>query len=143
MNHPLSAVLSAREVQEQWLRRSIALVPCGQAFAAIRMPTDLVHTAARTREPERVRIYLTHTLHGPVLTDRTSQYHYALVPPHTPQEDPSTRYLGTDSYLGLPRPDLTDPIGHHRCYWVIPPNGQRLCPPEAVTALLHQATAAR
>ncbi|MER5493007.1 hypothetical protein [Streptomyces sp. NPDC002490] len=139
--HPLAAVLSAREVQEQWVRRSIALVPCGHAFAAIRMPTDLVHTAARTREPEQIRIYLTHTLHGPVLTDRTTHHHYALVPPNTPpiESHPNTRYLGTNTYLGLPRPDLTHPTTHHRCHWIIPPNGQQLCPPEAVSALLRRA----
>ncbi|MER5492818.1 hypothetical protein [Streptomyces sp. NPDC002490] len=139
--HPLAAVLSAYEVQEQWVRRSIALVPCGHAFAAVRMPTQLVHTAARTREPEQVRIYLTHTLHGPVLTDRTTHHHYALVPPNTPpiESHPNTRYLGTNAYLGLPRPDLTHPTTHHRCHWIIPPNGQRLCPPEAVSALLLKA----
>ncbi|MGW1147968.1 hypothetical protein ACWD6I_23625, partial [Streptomyces sp. NPDC002454] len=104
--HPLAAVLSAYEVQEQWVRRNIALVPCGQAFAAVRMPTQLVHTAARTHHPEQVRIYLTHTLHGPVLTDRTTHHHYALVPPNTPpiESHPNTRYLGTNAYLGLPPP---------------------------------------
>ncbi|MGX2996790.1 hypothetical protein JNUCC64_21370 [Streptomyces sp. JNUCC 64] len=146
---PLAVVLGTAEVREQWVRRGVAVVRCGGAFGAVRVPAELVHAAAGTEVPAGVRVHLAATVRGPVVGDRVSGHFYPLVParawpPHqeAARAVPGARYLGPGAFLGVPPPGLTDPAAG-RCYWAVPPDPvdgrSALCPPEAVARLLRTA----
>jgi hypothetical protein len=142
----LSAAADRGAARQEWNERSVALLPCGELFSAVRIRAALVHAAARTTDEAVIDAYLAGALlDGPVICDRYAGWYYALVPASTELrwDVPDIVCLGLESSLGVPRPGLTG-AGHERLYWSVPtdPAG-KLCPQHAVTQLAmigrHQA----
>lgn len=102
----------------------IALLPLGRLFDAVRLPEDLVHRVAGLSDPVTVNAWLGWSLNsGPVIHDPGGRRYYALVPPGTAPHwrAPAAACLGTNTYLGVPRPDLTRCEEHGaRSYWAVP-----------------------
>ncbi|MEV8016904.1 hypothetical protein AB0O76_11255 [Streptomyces sp. NPDC086554] len=105
----------------EWSTWTVALLPLGRLFAAVRIEERLVHAAAGSVEPESVADYLAGRLQlGPVIHDSGNRHYYALVPPDAGPdvEQPGVQHLGVDTWLGVPRPDRTQPPG---TYWSVAP----------------------
>ncbi|MGY1454175.1 hypothetical protein [Streptomyces sp. SS8] len=139
----LSALDEDRQgkARAQWAETGVALLPCGRLFAAVRLPAGLVHAAARSAEPETVTAYLRRALcDGPVFVDTCRWRYYALVPVSVAHRwlDRDAECLSTDSYLGVPRPDLTlTGPGPGRASWVVPMGSPgELCTGAAVAQLV-------
>lgn len=135
----LSAAPDRGAARQEWYERSVALLPCGELFSAVRIPAALVHAAACTTDEAVIDVYLAGALlDGPVICDRYAGWYYALVPASTALrwDVPDLLCLGRESSLGVPRPGLTG-AGRERLYWSVPtdPAG-RLCLPDAVTQLV-------
>ncbi|WP_409469705.1 hypothetical protein [Streptomyces sp. HC307] len=141
----LLSAQSADRARMEWKKGGIALLRCGALFAAIRMNGDLVRAAADTDDAERVDAFLEEALcGGPVFVDQHSAQYYALVPASMQDRREwrerrhldGTKCLGRDSYLGVPRPEFTEP-DHHFSYWCVSMDGPGdLCPVEAVSQLV-------
>ncbi|MFE7330767.1 hypothetical protein ACFU8W_38670 [Streptomyces sp. NPDC057565] len=139
----LTAAPDMNEARDQWATRGIALLRCGGTFAAIRIPAGIVQAAAGTEDPKRIGVYLDEAVHGPVFIDMSSQRYYALVPASTsrlPQwadrQVPEAECLGSGCFLGVPRPQRTEPE-MFRSYWCVPMDGPgALCSPDAVSQLV-------
>ncbi|WP_327660895.1 MULTISPECIES: hypothetical protein [unclassified Streptomyces] len=142
-NWLLSAASCVKETRTAWQETGLALLRCGVTFTAVRIPATVVHAAAETDAPERVRDYLARTLDGPVFADQFSRLFYALVPASTADHPtwqgriaPDAECLGTNSFLGVPRTGREDPE-RSRCHWVVPMTGPGdLCTPDAVLRLI-------
>lgn len=134
--------------RRQWEDGGVALLRCGGVFAAVRIRGSLVRAAAgvdESAEKEKIDAFLEGALlGGPVFVDTHSGHYYALVPPGGEQRRewdgrrhaPHAEYLGRDAYLGVPRPDFTEP-DHNWCYWSVPMDADRdLCSVESVSQLV-------
>ncbi|MFD9562609.1 hypothetical protein [Streptomyces sp. NPDC059994] len=102
----------------------IALVPTGTKFDAIRLPADLVHAAAGSKDPDAVAVFLAEVLEdGAVIHDAygVGVWYYALVPlgTHAAWLVPGVECLEPGTWLGVPRVDLTARPGP---YWALPPS---------------------
>ncbi|MFC8520641.1 hypothetical protein [Streptomyces sp. NPDC057257] len=128
---------------EEWRTGGIALLRCGRRFTAVRMEAGLIHAAAGSDAPEKVREFLAEVLHdGPVFADQHNRRYYALVPPSAadrPEWSKPRRgaeCLARGSFLGVPRFDLSNPEDAFS-YWVVPMDGPGdLCPVVAVSQLV-------
>ncbi|MEH0419445.1 hypothetical protein [Streptomyces sp. B21-083] len=139
----LAAVKEARAAWEQ--RNGIALLRCGGLFGAVRLSTDLVCAAAATENTAEVDDFLAEALHGaPVFMDQFAQSYYVLVPVSTGQRRewktsplaPKAEFLGSNTFLGVPRPDATEPEGV-RSYWCVSMDGPgALAVPDVVSQLV-------
>ncbi|MEU9201931.1 hypothetical protein [Streptomyces sp. NPDC048332] len=133
----LTAAHDIAKARHEWGTRGIALLRCGGVFTAVRIPADLVQAAAGTREAGRISTYLGEALSGPVFIDTSSQRYYALVPASTARRwdrraVPGVECLGSGAYLGVPRPQRTDPE-EARSYPCVPMDGPGdRCNPVAV-----------
>lgn len=145
----IAAALDLNEARRAWNKQNgIALLRCGGLFGAVRLSTDLVRAAATTENTAQVDAYLAETLHGaPVFMDQFAQWYYILVPASTGQRKewktarlaPQAEFLGRDCFLGVPRPDATEPEGV-RSYWCVPMDGPgNLADPDDVFRLLAVA----
>ncbi|ELP61488.1 hypothetical protein STRTUCAR8_03670 [Streptomyces turgidiscabies Car8] len=145
----LAAALDMREARAAWEKRNgIALLRCGGIFGAVRLSTDLVRAAAATENTAEVDAFLAQVLHGaPVFTDQFSQWYYVLVPVSTGRRQewetarlaPKAEFLGSNTFLGVPRPDVTEPEGV-RSYWCVPMDGPgALAVPDRVSQLVAVA----
>lgn len=127
-------------VRREWSTQGVALLPCGRAFAAVRIPAVLVHAAVGTEHLQEVTEALPFDLGGPVIHDSYSGFYYALIQHHAGlvwdgEED--TPCLGRDSFLGVPSLSRQDPPGTH---WVVTPRHDGdLCRPETVRKFIAQA----
>jgi hypothetical protein len=126
--------------REEWATQGVALLPLGERFAAVRMPSDVVHAAVETEDPDQVAVLLGELLGGSVIYDRrvAGGTYYALIQGHAglvwPYDDVAT-CLGHGTYLGVPRIDRQQPPG---TYWVIPPRYEGdLCAPRRIVALVE------
>ncbi|SBT89529.1 hypothetical protein GA0115233_101022 [Streptomyces sp. DI166] len=112
-------------VHEAWNGEArIALIPLGRHFDAVRIPAEVAHLAFASHDQAVVERRLArHLRGGPVIHDPEGHRYYALVPPGTAQDwtAPGAECLGRDVYLGVPRPDLTEPdqVTRHS-YWAVP-----------------------
>lgn len=142
----LEAAPNPQTARAQWERSNgIALLRCGGIFAAIRIAADLVRAAAGTENTVEVDAFLAAALHGaPVFMDQFAQWYYVLVPVSTGHRKewrtsrlaPQAEFLGSNCYLGVPRPDATGPQGV-RSYWCVPMDGPgTLAVPDAVSQLV-------
>lgn len=142
----LAAAPDMNEAREAWKERNgIALLRCGGLFGAIRLSTDLVRAAAATQNTAQVDAFLAEALHGaPVFMDRFAQWYYVLVPVSTGQRRewkasrlaPHAEFLGGNCFLGVPRPDASEPEGV-RSYWCVPMDGPGdLAVPDMVSQLV-------
>ncbi|MFI1864770.1 hypothetical protein [Streptomyces jumonjinensis] len=120
-----------------WREGSHAMLPAGVRFDAVRLPVELVHAAAADSPHATVAEHLTAALDGPVICD-PARWYYALVPARTSETWTSglARCLGFGTWLGVPRPDLTE---HALLHWSTPMNAPgALCDPTAVAALAER-----
>ncbi|WP_266978452.1 hypothetical protein [Streptomyces sp. NBC_01669] len=139
----LAAAEDMKAARREWEGTGIALLRCGGLFAAIRIPAGIVQAAAGTEDPKRIGVYLDEAVHGPVFIDTSSQRYYALVPASTPRlpqwadrKVPDAECLGSGCFLGVPRPQRTEPE-QFRSYWCVPMDGPgALCSPDAVSQLV-------
>ncbi|MFD8916258.1 hypothetical protein [Streptomyces sp. L-9-10] len=110
----------------------------GRAYDAVKMPLTLVHAAAGSSAPDVVAGVLAEALDGPVIC-HPSAWYYALVPPGTCETWRVAEAVvrGPGAWLGIPRPDRTEPTAVTP-YWAVPV-GQagKLCTAEAVAELLR------
>jgi hypothetical protein len=145
----LAAAFEPGKAPEQWAGKGLALLRCGGLLGAVRISTGLVRAAAGTDNPREVDAFLAEALPGgPVFVDRHAQWYYVLVPAGTGRRvEWATRsrhglgaeFLGMGSYLGVPRPEATDPEGE-RSYWCVPMDRPgALADPDAVLRFLALA----
>lgn len=142
----LAAALDGREARAAWERRNgIALLRCGGLFGAVRLSTGLVRAAAGTENTSEVDGFLAEALHGaPVFMDQFAQWYYVLVPVSTGQRRewrtaclaPEAEFLGSNTFLGVPRPDAIEAEGV-RSYWCVSMDGPGdLAVPDVVSQLV-------
>ncbi|WAZ18996.1 hypothetical protein STRCI_008666 [Streptomyces cinnabarinus] len=110
----------------------LALIPLGRRFDAVRIPAAVAHHAFASHDlPVVARRMARHLCGGPVIHDPAGSRYYALVPPGTAPHwrAPAAQCLGEGTYLGVPRPDLTEPDQGTLCsYWTVPvPRPGKLC----------------
>jgi hypothetical protein len=126
--------------RKEWADQGVALLPCGRAFAAVRIPAVLVHAAVGTDDPQEIAEALPVDLGGPVIHDGYTGYYYPLIQHHAGlvwdgEED--TPCLGPESYLGVPRLSRREPPGPH---WVVTPRRDGdLCRPQMVREFIARA----
>lgn len=138
----------ARErARNDWSDHKVALLPLGGLFSAVRIPARMILAVTGGRSPSgEVDAILDEVLEGgPVICDPGSWY-YALVPasmPRTWRQAASEWHpldvgcLGRESYLGVPRLDVTQYDPATRTYWSVPmPSAATLCAPLAVARLI-------
>jgi hypothetical protein len=114
-------------VHREWDSEArLALIPLGRLFDAVRIPEAVVHHAFATHDQAGVARRLARHVHGgPVIHDPAGRRYYALVPSGTAAgwRAPAAECLGEGTYLGVPRPDLTDPAQGMLCsYWAVAVN---------------------
>ncbi len=143
----LAAAQDIKLARIQWQESGIALLRCGGLFGAIRLSADLVRAAAGTDNTQKIDAFLAEALHGgPVFIDLYAQRYYVLVPVSAGQlpgwaarRDLEAEFLGRGCFLGVPRPENTEPEGV-RSYWCVPMNGPgNLTGSHAVAQLLAVA----
>lgn len=137
----LSAADDIAAARNDWAARGVTMLRCGTLFSAVRIPAETVHAAFRTDDATATDTYLGAALQGgPVLVDTARERYYALVPASTCRSWNvlGSECLGRDSYLGVPRPDVTrDIVGMTRSYWSVPMDSPgMLCAPGAVSQLI-------
>ncbi|MFG3657285.1 putative ATP-grasp-modified RiPP [Streptomyces sp. NPDC047706] len=132
------------QVRKEWARQGVALLPLGERFAAVRMPSEIVDTAVRSEARGQSTVGLAELLGGPVIYDRrvAGGSYYALIRGHAglvwTYEGVAT-CLGHGTYLGVPRLDRRQPPGP---YWAVPPRYEGdLCAPRSVVALVEAGRA--
>ncbi|MEW2117042.1 hypothetical protein AB0945_17970 [Streptomyces sp. NPDC005474] len=142
----LAAAQDMKEARTAWEQRNgIALLRCGGIFGAVRLSSDLVRAAAATEKTAEVDAFLGRALHGaPVFMDQFAQWYYVLVPVSTGRRRewrtsslaPKAEFLGSNTFLGVPRPDATEPEGV-RSYWCVSMDGPgALAVPDMVSQLV-------
>ncbi|MFE2848754.1 hypothetical protein ACFXKS_35575 [Streptomyces scopuliridis] len=125
-------------VHEAWQSGRPAMLRTGRAYDAVKMPLTLVHAAAGSSAPDVVASVLAEALDGPVICHPNAWY-YALVPRGTCETWRAAEAVvrGPGAWLGIPRPDRTDPTPVTP-YWAVPlEDVGKLCAPDAVAELLR------
>ncbi|GGJ17798.1 hypothetical protein [Streptomyces brasiliensis] len=127
------------QAQMEWATQGVALLPLGNRFAAVRMPSDVVHAVAESDDRGDVAVFLGELLGGSIIFDRrcAGGTYYALIQGHAglvwAYEEVAT-CLGHGTYLGVPRIDRQQPPG---TYWVVPPRYEGdLCTPRLIVDLV-------
>ncbi|MEU6594792.1 hypothetical protein ABZ923_37290 [Streptomyces sp. NPDC046881] len=123
-----------------WGGGDVALLRCGTLFTAVRVPLDLVETAAGTGNPWEIGVYLNEALlGGAVFTDRTAGQVYFLVLASAwgRWNVPGTECLSPGMLLGVPRPGVDQKA---RSHWLLEMDGPGvLCMEHAVKQLVEHA----
>ncbi|MBT2401467.1 hypothetical protein [Streptomyces sp. ISL-100] len=121
----------------EWAERSVAMLPLGRRFDAVRIHAGIVHAAAGSEDREAVAGFLGELLHGPVIHDPHGEF-YVLVPPQTTEtwSSPLARCLGRGSWMGVPRTGQAHlSFGP---YWAVPmERAGDLCSPHAGAELVR------
>jgi hypothetical protein len=135
----LQAADHPARARAEWQAMDVALLRCGVAFSAIRVPADIVFAAARSEDRVRVDEYLATALHGgPVFVDRQSGRYYFLVPSGASWRVPDTDCLVADSFLGVPHPSIDSNRYQVRSSWCVPPDQpEAVCQADAVAQLVN------
>jgi hypothetical protein len=151
----LAAHPSPEQARKEWGQRGgVALLPLGTLFSAVRIPRELVLSAANVEESGDYLVdvmvdhFLFEALHGaPVICDLHQARYYALVPASMPAKwhkaAADWRALGVDclgrgTLLGVPnvkakKPDATK----WASYWAVAMDSPgELCEPLAVARLI-------
>ncbi|WP_329221828.1 hypothetical protein OG352_32435 [Streptomyces sp. NBC_01485] len=137
----------------EWDKNQATLIPTGTLFAAVKLPGRLMLAAASQQEAPSPRLdeFLREALVGgtPVICDPRSLTYYALVPAGLPvmwrRAAVAWRYVGVEclgrtSYVGVPRPDITEFDPETRSsYWAVPMIGMGLLGDVAAVARLIAA----
>ncbi|MCX4666401.1 hypothetical protein OG453_06930 [Streptomyces sp. NBC_01381] len=131
------AQVAPEQAHREWTDQKVALLPLGERFCAIRLPTALVHGAFASDDMEAMAAPLADLLNGPLIRDHFGQYYYALIEP-TPKErwayNNVAPLLGAGTYLGVPAASRREAPG---IYWIVPPRfADDLCAPKSVAALI-------
>lgn len=136
--------------REEWDTATVAMLPLGGLFSAVRLPASVVLSVAGGRDMPSTAVdeFLDEVLEGgPVICDPQSRRYYALVPALTPERYKLAgtdwrRYgidlLGRDTILGVPHPRTTT-FHEDRCvsYWSVPmESAAMLCSPLDVARLI-------
>ncbi|RYJ26494.1 hypothetical protein CU044_3787 [Streptomyces sp. L-9-10] len=124
--------------REAWHAARPAMLRTGVPYDAVRMPLALVHAAAESSAPDVVAGVLAEVLDGPVIC-HPRHWYYALVPPGTCETWRSAEAVvrGRGGWLGIPRPDSTEPTPATP-YWAVPvEQAGKLCSAAAVAKLLR------
>lgn len=101
----------------------MTLLPLGDHLSAVRIPGVLVHAAVGSDEPSVIADCLAERLQGPVIHDPGFDRYYALVLSSTGPVcvPPGAEYLGSGTFLGVPRTDCTElNKGTLASYWAVP-----------------------
>ncbi|MFE7975747.1 hypothetical protein [Streptomyces shenzhenensis] len=120
----LTAADDREQARRQWADQGIALLACGGVLSAVRIPAGLVWAAAGTETLEEADGFLRRFFDGgAVFMDLHAGLYYVLVPGFTAwqwsdRDFPGVECLGTDHFLGVPSPRLTERGG--RAYWCVP-----------------------
>ncbi|MGW4950684.1 hypothetical protein [Streptomyces parvulus] len=159
VEHWLLSTLKNRDhARWEWQTQGLTLLPLGGLFSAVRLPQRLVLAVASGTGPSaEVDAFLSEAFAGgPVICDPHGRRYYALVPAtmpvtwHQAVDDwrvADVDALGRDTYLGVPRPDLTTFDQHtFASYWSVPMASMAtLCAPLSVARLIaagqHQLAA--
>ncbi|MFJ9212813.1 hypothetical protein [Streptomyces sp. NPDC102264] len=123
---------------EAWSHGRPAMLRTGGVYDAVRMPRTLVDAATGSTVPDVVAGVLNEVLDGPVICHPGAWY-YALVPPGTCENwrSPVAVVRGRGGWLGIPRPDRTEPAPVTP-YWAVPVRrAGKPCLPETVAELLR------
>ncbi|MFE2033677.1 hypothetical protein ACFXBB_10480 [Streptomyces scopuliridis] len=123
---------------EAWQDGRPAMLRTGGPYDAVRMPLALVRAAAESSAPDVVAGVLAEVLDGPVVCHPGAWY-YALVPAGTCETWRAAEAVvrGRGGWLGIPRPDRTEPTPVTP-YWAVPVvRVGQLCAPDAVAELLR------
>ncbi|MFJ6540477.1 hypothetical protein ACIQMP_07515 [Streptomyces sp. NPDC091385] len=139
------AAQNPEEARAQMIDTGMALVQLGSAFAAVRMPGRIVHSALDTRNPSRVRDLLEERLGGSVILDAryaSDLRYYALIPGCAASSwtlGGVAPCLGEGIYLSIPAPFRLAPPG---AYWLLRPRFEGdVCRAAALQELLDQGLA--
>lgn len=135
----------------EWQEHTVAMLPLGARFSAVRLPGDLVRAAGFLRgkpDFEQVDACLDEVLDGgPVICDPQGHRYYALVPADMPEsykgaaEDwrpLGVEVLGRGTYLGVPPLHVVE-FDEQTCvsYWSVPMQSPTmLCRPLNVARLI-------
>ncbi|MEV6553094.1 DUF6415 family natural product biosynthesis protein [Streptomyces sp. NPDC051597] len=135
-----SAHHAPEAARREWSTGGIALIPTGRAFDAVRLSSDIVHSAAGSA-PETVAAILGELLDGPVIHDayQPGRWYYALVEVGacTQLKALDAFRLDPGTWLGVPAIDRT---GRPGAYWVRPPQHREdWCDPAGVAELIRLA----
>ncbi|MFJ9029114.1 hypothetical protein ACIRQP_11430 [Streptomyces sp. NPDC102274] len=123
---------------QDWQDGRPGVLRCGIRFDAVRMPHELVNAAAGSTAPDKAAGFLAEVLDGPVIC-HPGQWYYALVPPGTAEvwRSPWACVRGIGGWLGVSRPDRTEPSAVS-VYWSVPmAEAGTLCSADAVARLLR------
>ncbi len=148
--HWLLSTLKERDhARMEWQAHGVTLLPLGGLFSAVRLPQRLVLAVTGGTGPSaEADAFLSEAFTGgPVICDPKGRRYYALVPATMPvtwhQAVDDWRVvdvdcLGRDTYLGVPRVDLTTfDRRTYASYWSVPlPSMATLCAPLAVARLI-------
>ncbi|MER8067129.1 hypothetical protein ABTZ59_02265 [Streptomyces sp. NPDC094034] len=129
-------------VREVWQDGRPAMLRTGNPYDAVKMPLPLVHAAADSSAPDVVAAVLAEALDGPVIC-HPRHWYYALVPAGTcgTWRGAEAVVRGPGGWLGIPRPDRTEPTPVTP-YWAVPVKRPgKLCAAEAVAELLRAGRA--
>lgn len=135
----------------EWQEHTVAMLPLGILFSAVRLPGDLVRAAGFLRgKPDLAQVdaCLDEVLDGgPVICDPQGHRYYAIVPADMPEsykgaaEDwrpLGVEILGRGTYLGVPPLHVVE-FNEQACvsYWSVPMQSPAmLCTPLNVARLI-------
>ncbi|MER6566321.1 DUF6415 family natural product biosynthesis protein [Streptomyces sp. NPDC001093] len=117
-----AAASDADQARTAWETEGLALLRCGAAFHAIRMPLNLVENAAGCTVPAEVDAYLADALLGAlVIRCGHERWLYILCEPSTVKE---WKALGIECLrdgrpLSVPRPDVIGHSSSTASYWAV------------------------
>lgn len=131
----------------EWQAHSIAVLPLGARFEAVRIPDALAHAATETTQTAVVDLALILALDGPVIHDSRGRNYYALVELGTAERwsvRSTVECLGHGTHLGVPDLGLVRPAANRPVYWAASPGpGAYFCRTAAVQLLVRVGAARR
>lgn len=134
-----------------WDRRLTTMLPLGEKFSAVRIPSTLLCTATAEHEAPSGRIdeFLAHALDGgPAICDPGNLQYYVITPAFLPEawQQGATAWrqlgiacLGEGDWVGVPGPARTTlDLDTYGLYWSVPLSDRPTpCEPDAVARLVE------
>lgn len=136
------------QARREWTENTVALLPLGTLFSAVRIPQALLFAIAGRMSHQETDAFLADALKGgPVICDPRQRRYWALVPGSMPAKytaaaegwmDLGVECQGRGWYLGVPRVDVVDLNPEAwTSYWAVPmPSAGELCAPLTVARLI-------
>jgi hypothetical protein len=135
----LAAAPDVQQARWEWSEGGLTFLRCGELLTAIRLPGDLVLTAAASSDPTEVGTYLAEVLDGPVIASRGRHYPLVLPSAGVAWQHPDAECLARGTWLGVPpvtETNCQNPLG----YWAVPMRRPgELCDANAVLHLVQLA----